>query len=555
MKLKTFFKTTTLAIDEGVESQTRDIAEWKRSGSLLVTLEEGGKSESSEAKSNKKIELVAGEFVEFSADRKSVLSAKPGYPCVFRKEGETSDRVTVDLEPILAISNDGWTVKMKIYPAFEGCTLPNEMDIMAMLEEEGITWGIREKKISAVLQKIENGTESVADEIIAKGRLPVNGGDAKLRMNFLSSAIAGKKDSSGSIDYRERNLFIGVDEGQLLATKVAVTEGLCGINVFGHEVPQIKGKDLNFNPGPEVIFNERTGEITAAISGVVSAVNDTSVKISDKLNISGDVDYNTGNLDCRGCVEVSGSIRPDFQVIAGGDMVIGGNIESAQVTGHANVVVRGGMTGKESFIRAGGSVDILFAESGTIRCGGNLVIRKEVYFCDISSAQDIEFEDAVVLGSKLFSGGSITVANVDTDSSSLSFLAAAVDYGRYERYLERQDEVSELKEKFNRLQHRFGPGSMNEDLEDLEEELEEAVEAMEEFNLVPVAPEDNVAGGLRYACKQKIRIKGEIQSGVSVRIGNVETRTKQVFRNGYFVLIGELGEIVFNNETRSGKTE
>ena len=552
MKLKTLFKTGYITVEENESTRDIVVSEWMQAGQILAALEDEPDDASGGGK-GKRYELVAGEWCDGSADKKSVLSSKPGYPSLIRLEGKEIDRITVNLEPIITISDDGWTVRLRLYPPFSGRRPPTEAEILEMLAAENISWGIRQSRIKDLLNTVEQEKRPVSDEIIVRGRLPVNGEDARLKVNVSVGAVAGKQDSSGTIDYRERNIFIAVEKGQLVATKVGATTGIPGVNIFGHEVPQSPGKDLSFNPGPDVEFNQKTGEVFAAVSGVVSSVSNGVVKITDKLSVSGDVDYNTGNLNCRGALEVSGAVMPGFKVSAGGDLMIAGNVESATVDGKTNVVLRGGLIGKKSLVTAAGNVDILYSESGTIKCGGTVMIRKEAYFCTICSGGDINTEEnAAVIGSKLISGGSLNLATVDTDSSPLSVLAAAVDNDRYEKYFELRTELEELEKKVRRRRHRLGPGGSDEKLEDLEEELEEVREEFDCFNLVPVSKEDDRAGGLRYACKQKIVVKGELQSGVVIRIGNFKKRIEKKVSNGYFKLIGDTEEIIFCSEKTPG---
>jgi len=190
-------------------------------------------------------------------------------------------------------------------------------------------------------------------------------------------------------------LFIGVGEGQLLATKVPVTNGITGINIYGHEVPQVPGDDLQIARGADISFNEDTGEIRAAITGVLSEVTDTSVKVSAKHVISGDIDFATGNIDSKDTVLVSGSLKPGFKAVACGEMVVGKNVDSAQIVSGGNVVICGGVKGKGTTIKAEGDFDIPFIEHGLIVCKGSVRISREAYFTDIRCYRDTFCEGEV----------------------------------------------------------------------------------------------------------------------------------------------------------------
>lgn len=78
-----------------------------------------------------------------------------------------------------------------------------------------------------------------------------------------------------------------------------------------------------------MLYNEVTGEIHAAVAGVLSAVTNTSVRVTAKLVIPGDIDFQTGNVESRAAVQIGGSLKPGFKVITGGDVLVGGSVESA----------------------------------------------------------------------------------------------------------------------------------------------------------------------------------------------------------------------------------
>lgn len=333
-RLKVFFLTETLTCGTEEVPQTFTVSQLMAAGATLAALEEGGQGV--------EIDLVAGDFVELSAQKNALLAKIPGYPQMVRIKEGRGERVVIDLEPLFQISADGWTVKMNLYPPLAGDNLPGAADFMAMLASAGVRWGIREKSLTACIDLVKGENRPLKNQVIARGRLAVNGENAWLRIDIAVGAQAGKELGDGSIDFRERQLFTGVDKGQLLATKVAATAGIPGVNVYGHEIPQIPGKDLTIKTGEDILYNQETGEIHAAIAGVLSVVSDTCVKVSGKHVISGDIDFHTGNIDSRDAVEISGSVRPGFKVTTGGDVVVGGSVESARVVSRGNVVIRGG---------------------------------------------------------------------------------------------------------------------------------------------------------------------------------------------------------------------
>ncbi len=425
---------------------------------------------------------------------------------------------------------------------------------MAMLEKAGVRSGVREKNITACIAAVNTEQRPQKNQVIARGRLPVNGENAWLRIDIAVGVQAGQELGDGHMDFRERHVFTGVDKGQLLATKVAATAGLSGVNVYGHEVPQIPGRDLIIKMAEDVLYDEGTGEIHAAIAGVLSAVTDTSVRVTAKLSISGDIDFQIGNVESRDAVEISGSVRPGFKVTTGGDVMIGGSVESAHISSRGNVVIRGGIMGDEASVEADGDVDIPVIDNGSISCKGSVRVSREAYYAEIRCLQDIIFTgQARVVSSDLFAGGSITTVEVDTDTSPNSLLAAATMPERYARYSKLLKALHQAQAAVDAWHRRFGSAVANDELAELNEELADAKASLTSYNLVPGVGERDRSGGLRYACRQKITIKGLIRSGAVIRIGNTEATLKKTYGEGHFALNSDTGKLEFHSDRKGPK--
>ncbi len=541
MSFKQHFRTGTIKVGEGEEARSFEVSQWLPAGTLLASLEPGG----SDGKTAQEIVLTPGAHVEYSADKRGLLAVVSGYPRMTTKKEGSARVVIVEIEPLLAISEDGWSVKLNLYPPFDGYPAPAQQQIVEQLEQADIRWGVREKAIAGAHEKVHGERTPVLGLVIARGRMPVNGQNGKLRIEVQVGEQPGREQSDGSIDFKERNVFIGVDAGQLLATRIAATAGLSGINVFGQEVPQTPGKDLSIKSSADIVYDERTGQIRAACGGVVSVVNDTTIKVTSKQVIPEDIDFTTGNVRSKGGVEVGGSVRPGFMLKAGGDVLINGIVESGQVAG-ANVIARGGVTGKQSIIEAGGDVFLHYLEEGRIICQGAVHIAKEAYFAEVRCLGSLTSgAESRIIGSKLYGGASLSLFQVDTDSSPHSSLAAAVDYERFERLRQLTERRTACEEVVFRLRHRLGPGGTSADLEEHEEELADCRRALQDFNLIPVSADDDTSGGLRFACAQKIEIAGIIQAGATIRIGNSEAVLKHSCREGFFALNSETQKIAF----------
>lgn len=496
-------------------------------------------------------ELVPGDGVEFSPDKRALRASRSGYPFLVREKQGSGEKVTVGIEPLVILDEDGWTARMTLYPPLEGESLPEIPEILALLEQSGVRWGIRKKHIEACIDAVKMQKQPQKDQVIARGRLPVNGEDAWLRIDVPFGEQAGKEQGDGRIDFRERRLFVGVDKGQLLATKVPATVGIPGINVQGREIPQSPGRDLALKNCENIIFDAETGEIRAAFDGVLSVVSDCSLKVTAKLLIAEDVDFHTGNIDSRGGLEIKGTVKPGFKVVAGGNVLIGGGVESAHVVSGGNIVIKGGLAGKEALVEAEGDVEVPAVRKGVIVSRADVQIGREAYYTEIRCRKDIHCgEQSRVVASELFAGGSVTAWEVDTDSSLSSLVAAATLPERYIHYQKLLENYFKAQAAVESWYRRFGSGCDDGEIAELKEDLIDAKKAVTSYNLVPGAGERDKSGGRRHAGRQKIMVNGVIRAGAIVRIGNTETTLKKNYGQGYFALNMDSGAIEFHPKAK-----
>ena len=546
-RLKLHFREEQCQVGEGPETMAFTARTLVPLGAILVSLEGDPGEGAAGPVEDPRFELVAEEGVELSADHRSLFASTCGYPYLSRDNQGPREKIAVRIEPLFVIENDGWTVKMSLSPPPAGEELPETTEIVAFLRQAGVRSGIRENNIAAALAMIKAEGRPHRHQVVARGRLPVNGENAHLRLDIAVDSQAGEEGGDGQMDFRERNLFTEVERGQLLATKVPATAGLPGVNVYGHQVPQQPGKDLMLKTGEDVIFDQESGELRAAVSGVVAAVSDCLIKVTAKLTLPGDVDFQTGNVRSRDAIEIAGSIRPGFVVKAGGNVVVGGTVEGAVIECGGNVLVRGSITGEEALVQAAGEVEVPVLAHGIIAAGGAVRIGREAYYAKVRSLGDIDLVgEARVLGCELLAGGSIAVTQVDTEFSPNSLLAAAVVPERYARYYRLLKAYHQAQAKVDVWRRRFGESVAGEDYEELEEELEDAARAVATYNLIPGSGERDRIGGLRYACRQRITIRGMVHLGAVIRIGNSETTLKKDYSEGHFALNGESGKIEYH---------
>ncbi len=479
-----------------------------KSEQLLVSLSE---------QSGQQNVLIAGDNVELSRDGRSLFSTLTGYPFVHIVLEREKYTVNCSVVRLVTVSTDGMRAMVNLYPPVK-----NEMKLTVeeLLEEVAlhkIRFGIDRPLLEENLRKLHEKGQPLKDRIVASGLLPIDGEDAFLRFEMEVGPVAGKVMGDGSIDFRERRMFIGVNKGELIATKVLATPGTPGTNVLGEILPAKKGKDIVVKVSDDALYFEETHEVRATQAGILSIVNDTSVKVSAKLKIDGDVDFSTGNILSNDSVEISGSVLPNFSVKTRGDVRIGGNVQAATVRSRGNIVVTTGVSGKSCRMKANGDVDINFVGRAKISAGGTIVIRKEAYYCKLLAVGDIRCaEESRVAGGVLACSGSFSGGNVGTPNAKPAVIAAGVDKKQYKRYLKIQKKIRDLEGKENAGKVRYGENEEQspkaQKMKKMKKKLEKLRKEMSQLNL------ENK--GQRYSAE--IAVHGVLFSGTHLRIGNVQ---------------------------------
>jgi uncharacterized protein len=505
------------------------VSEFVKAGQCLADFPEFSKYAQ---KGFEKSPLQAGSHTNFSKDGNSLLACVAGYPRIDtpKQKDEEEPLTIISLEPLVEINPDNMQATLCIQPPIPGSSPLIDEDLSQLLEEAGVIYGIdpdARQQARTFISELRNEFKRIT---IANGKSPGKGTDAELRFELEIGPLAGRLLDDGTIDFRERRIMVGVREGQHIATKIPVIPGSPGINVLGEVVEPEKGNDIKVNVANDATFSEEDMRVTAAKDGVLSVVNNTIIKVCSRQLIPTDIDFKTGNVESGNCLTLCGSVQPGFKVTAGGDLEIRGGVTSATVSSQANVVIKGGITGKNSRIQSLGDVDIRFIEQGTIESGGIVVVRIQSYYSRITAGSDIRCQGgSKVMGGDLIAGGNITVADVGSDNCESTLLAAGVDAKRLLFHKELQDSIVQQQNEIIRWLQLYGGSAKSKKVRGMEEEVADAKLKLLQLNLIPETGLYSRGGGNDSSDqseetgnidKIRIDVHGTIFAGTRIRIGN-----------------------------------
>ena len=178
---------------------------------------------------------------------------------------------------------------------------------------------------------------------MARGTPALDGDDGSIEMAVESGRQdIGIESESGTIDFHERGAFTPIEKEQLIARGVRPTPGTPGKDVRGEEVKAEPGKRASLTAGSGTALTAGGTELRATRAGALRFSGDR-IEVSDLIRVSGNVDFEMGSVECEGSVTVEGDVMPGFRIRAGGDVSIGGVVDSAEVKAAGTVTVRQGV--------------------------------------------------------------------------------------------------------------------------------------------------------------------------------------------------------------------
>jgi uncharacterized protein (DUF342 family) len=489
----------------------------------------------------------SGKNTHFADDGETLLADIIGYPRVDIMEQVENEEpiLLISINPFVKVSSDKMTATLLLHPPISKDFTIRKEPLPELLKEAGILFGIDQTALQNAQNLIDQGYNDFHDIPIAYGQPPESGEDAYLQFAFEIGPIAGQLMEDGTIDFRERRIMIGVTKDELLATKIPAVPGAPGMDVLGRKIEPDGGTELKIIIKQDVRFIEETGEIKATKDGILTVVNGCEIKVCSKQEIHGDIDYNTGNIDSKNCVVVHGAVQPGFKVLTGGDLEIRKEVMSATLASEANIVIKGGITGKKTHIQALGDVDFKFIEQGHIESGGNVIMRKQSYYSDLSAKGAIRCQDlTTIIGGNIVAGGSLTVANVGSPNARPALIAAGVDIDRLNLQRELSQKLVKQQDAIIQWLQRYGCSTRSKKIRKMEALVDETKMKLLKLNLIPgtalysrvgtledTVNNDDAGDGTQTKAiridKIFIDLRGTIFSGTQLRIGNCKLLLKK----------------------------
>ncbi len=456
------------------------------------------------------------------------------------------------VEDPLQVSGDKLSVRLFVHPPSQSGKMLTIKTVEEMLTDSGIAHGISQDAIEQALKEAVSGGMPILNTVIAKGKAPEPGKNARIELKFQTDKMIGTIDQeSGAIDYKERQTLQNVKTGEVLAVKVPPTEGKEGINVYGNIIPAEPGTDEILSPGENVEVSDDGLALTSAIDGVIVLTHDNKVRVLKQFKVPSDVDYSTGNLSMDGALDIKGWIRSGFHVHAKGEILVGGGIEGANVEAGADISIKGGIIGSgEGKVHAGGNLTAYFIENAQVHANGDILIRNDIVRSNVSADGRIISTGGKgrIRGGSVSAGRVIEMNEIGSPAGIITHVSVGVASELRERYVDITKKLAEYRKSKIKMNmtlakyDKFGkdkpmPGELLRKLETLREHRRKIV--VEENRIVKEkeALSKKLSGtdGEPLA----VKVKGVVYSGTTVFVSGHAFRVEDDIKGKVTFILDE----------------
>jgi uncharacterized protein len=350
----------------------------------------------------------------------------------------------------LTVSKDSMAASVLIRVPKNEDTVVTAQEILSELEKAGVVFGIDH----AAIERAVNERQFNVPVRVAVGRQPERGINSSFVYHFdTSSTHKPKEDSDGHVDYHDISFIQNTEAGAVLATKIPPTTGQPGCTVLGKEVVGPSGRDIPFSNGANTDVSSDGLTLKSTAGGVIQFTRG-KISVSNVISIPTDVDHTTGNIDCKGSVKVAGHIKAGYSVIVDGDLEVSGNVEDATVDAKGSIYIKGGFFGDgKGVMKAGGDIVVKFAEGQKMIAGNDVIAGGEIINCQVLAREHVTLNGrrSKILGGDVKAGKEIRAAFIGSTAGTLTNLTVAYDVELMTQYSEITKEMQRLKDDAPRV--------------------------------------------------------------------------------------------------------
>lgn len=309
----------------------------------------------------------------------------------------------LDAQVTVFVAGDKLSAWLLIYPPSGNGDGVTSGIIMNALGAAGVTYGIDEETVNAI-----SGMEDPYFRIhlAALGRAAVPGKDGSIidlysRQPYHELPV----DDMNRVDFAALRTTQNVEKDAVICRINPPTPGIAGRTVTDIELPTRDGVPVVPPMGRNTALNEDGSALIATRDGGLE-FSGKSFQVNPLLEITGNVDYSSGNVNFLGDVHIHGDVCNGFTVRAMGSVKVDGVVEGSTIEAGGDLVLSNGVQGNnQAVIRAHKDIFAKYLENCVVHASENLrtecIISSDVY-CD--AGVYVQTGRGAIIGGRIWAG-------------------------------------------------------------------------------------------------------------------------------------------------------
>ena len=301
--------------------------------------------------------------------------------------------------------------------------------------------------------------------VLVKGRQPAESFDASVEILVETETKQSPIDENGQINYREINQFPSVLKDELLARKKLKIKGADGANIFGNPILSRIPKDVLLKNGYNTYVKEIDNHfmIYSLEDGRIEYKNGM-LSVFDQLKIAGDVDYSTGNINTKVNIHINGSVRTGFSIKSEKSVFIKGTVEdNCTIEAGGDIVINGGVSGKNNTISSQGNLSVKFIEGGNVFVKGLLTVHRFIMGAYVECMGTISVmgaginlnERGAIIDSEIYVKNTLYCPTVGNDVGQKTYINLGFNKGLNAKIKNFEETMQKNRDSLNEINDQF----------------------------------------------------------------------------------------------------
>jgi len=447
----------------------------------------------------------------------------------------------------LDVDKDKLSAIVSLNKGDEGATMTAQ-EILDDISQQGIMIDDTGKKNTETFaQSILEGNNP-EPITVASGKPPVHDKNGRIEKLYQapseeSSAEQESEESSSTQSFYDRSSIIKVEKDQEVLKIHPPIDGEDGVDVYGKPISRKLGREANASIGLNM---ELRGDTVVATSGGQLIDENDKFWVNPRLEIKGDVNFSIGNIDFDGEVIIGKNVLDLFVIQSKSTVSIQGMVEAAEIYAGEDIIVTGGIAGKEKgkFV-AGNNLQSKYITNAHVRAKNNVVVIKEVVNCDLACDGQLNIENGSLVGGNAVVTGGVIVKQLGSDVGVKTILEVGIDEELKVKFAEVAPEVEKRRTKAAKVREVVEPllanqkHLNNEQKEKATElvyqayELEDsAKEMIQELRVLYEKSKENAV--------PEILVQGIVYNGVEIHFPKVATTLKNPIKGPLKIVSGKI---------------